>query len=358
MGRALARYAEIVPILPPQSAVRLVASGGARISRRLLGTSYLADFSIPAAFEQGLHLGRALARLQLDFVLAPFASAQAAMLPRGIPLVYSSDTTFRLMRGYYPSFSGLSALSYWEGETLERRAVRRAAALVYPSNWAAQSAVRDYGAKTASVLVAPYGANVDEAPDRARATNSDRGAHCTLCFVGVNWERKGGSVAVAVLHALRALGIPARLTVVGCEPPAGVDRSHMTVIPRIDKSDPAQRAHLAEVYFTSYFFVLPTRADCSPVVCCEASAHGTPILISDTGGVAGHVAHGINGMLMPPAAEPEPYVAAVAALWRNRQAYAALVASTRRQYEERLNWDAWARSVLAHVTRIVEARGK
>ena len=102
MGRALARYAEIVPIPPPQSAVRMVASGGARISRRLLGTSYLADFSIPAAFEQGLQLGRALARLQLDFVLAPFASAQAAMLPRGIPLIYSSDTTFRLIEDCSP----------------------------------------------------------------------------------------------------------------------------------------------------------------------------------------------------------------------------------------------------------------
>ena len=350
MAQALRRCAEIIPIPTPASVLRPLAFYAARAHRRIRRTGYLPEFSVPVAVEQSLQIERQLRRARPNVVFAPFASGQLVALHQRVPIFYSSDTTFRLMRDYYPSFTGLSSLSHWEGETLERRAVQRAAGLIYPSTWAAQSAIHDYGASPDRVLVAPYGANLDEAPDRARALTAERGPSCSLAFVAVNWVRKGGAVAVAVAAALRARGIPAHLTVVGCEPPGGVDRTDMTVVPRIDKSDPSQRRALTELYLQSYFLLLPTQADCSPIVCCEASAHGTPVLIANTGGVAGHVRDDVNGYLLPPGGDPGGYVEVIASLWRERDRYHRLVASTRRQFEERLNWDAWAQSALQHIT--------
>jgi glycosyltransferase involved in cell wall biosynthesis len=343
---------DVIGVSGAGSVTRRAVSVASRVMRRLLGIGYSPAFSVVVAVAQRYSIGRAVAAANPDVVFAPFASTQVAFLASRVPIIYSSDTTLRLIRDYYPGFDALSRLTTWEGEVIERNVVSRSAGLVYPSAWAAESAVRDYGARRDTALIVPYGANLDDPPDRGRALTVDRGATCSLSFIAVAWVRKGGSTAVATLNDLRSRGIPAHLTVVGCEPPSGVDRTHITVIPRIDKSDPVQRATLSDLYFTSYFSILPTRADCSPVVCCEASAHGTPMVITDTGGVSAHVTDGVNGFLVAPHSPAEAYACRIADAWTQRDGYAALVVSSRREYERRLNWDAWTDTVLRFIASI------
>ncbi len=62
----------------------------------------------------------------------------------------------------------------------------------------------------------------------------------------------------------------------------------------LDKSRPKHAARLRALYAAAHLFVLPTRADCTPMVLAEAGAHGTPVLVTDTGGVGSLVMEGVT----------------------------------------------------------------
>ena len=97
-----------------------------------------------------------------DVLFAPVASTCLAAVETTTPVVYSSDTTFALYRQYYKIDATPAIQARLELE--ERAAIHRAARLLYPSRWAARSAVEDYGANPDLIDVAPYGANIAEPP--------------------------------------------------------------------------------------------------------------------------------------------------------------------------------------------------
>jgi glycosyltransferase involved in cell wall biosynthesis len=277
-----------------------------------------------------------------DVIVTPAGITEIALLRTDIPIVYAHDATFDLLNDYYPRFTGLLASNVREGHLLERMAVSRAALLTYPSEWAARSAREVYGAPAERVHVISWGANLDGAPRRARATRPRPRDACSLLFVGMDWERKGGPVALDALRALRRRGVNARLTVVGCRPPEVEGEAGVRVIPRLDKGGWWGRIRLARLYLDAHFLLLPTRADCTPVVLAEASAHGVPSLAADTGGLRGAVTEGENGYLLPPDADGEAYAALLEEIYRDPARHHALSCASRAAYEQRLNWDRWA----------------
>jgi glycosyltransferase involved in cell wall biosynthesis len=302
---------------------------------------------LPLARRRAEAAARELEAEPVDVLFAPVASSMAAFLETPIPIVYESDATFRLMRGYYASVSALPDAIAAQYEELEARTLRRCRAAIYPSRWAADSAVRDYGMAPESVHVVPLGAALDELPSREEAISHPREGTLRLLFIGRDWERKGGGIALDALSALRRQGIVAELTVVGTELPAGLPREGVTVFRLLDKNVPADRATLRRLLLSAHFFVLPTRADCFSLVSCEAAAHGLPALVTRTGGIPGVIEEGRNGFLLEPEAGGEEWAAKVAATWADPSRYEALVRSSRDAWEERLNWGAWARSVSA-----------
>ena len=347
MARALERHAgEVVYLGPLRSVVRFAGRVRSGISRRLLGREHDFIHSRLLAREYAWRFGRRLHGI--DVIFAPFGSTQVAYLDTDIPIVYASDTTFALMRDQYPTFTGLSIANARQGDEIERLALSRAARFTTASQWAADSASRDYGFPADRIHVVPYGANLDAPPADvvAAAKRSvlldDR---CRLLFIGVNWEWKGGRIAYDALQSLRAAGVDAQLMVVGCELPASVDPAHVRVFPRLDKRREADRKQLQQLILEASFLVHPTRFDCFGVVVCEASAHGTPALASDTGGVAGALTPGVNGELLPFEAEGAEFAARILAIRSNKQSYATLMRSSRNLFESRLNWDHWGRTM-------------
>ena len=224
---------------------------------------------------------------------------------------------------------------------MERAAIQKACLLVYPSEWVAESAARDYGADRSKISVIPFGANLEQIPPRENILRKEKSEQCRLLFVGVDWVRKGGDIAFETLIKLREMGVPAELTVCGCVPPKQSMRTAMTVIPFIDKHDETQSRRLAELYFKSDFLLLPTRAECFGIVFCEANAFGLPAITTDTGGVSGAVHNGENGFALPVSAGASEYARLISELWRDRAAYSSLARSSRTAFEQRLNWDAW-----------------
>jgi glycosyltransferase involved in cell wall biosynthesis len=230
-------------------------------------------------------------------------------------------------------------------ERLERNTIARADLVLYPSEWAAESAIKDYGADRARVHVIPWGANLEEAPDRASVLGRRKPGPCRLLFIGANWQEKGADTAVETLAELRDRGVEAELVICGCTPPKPVSQDGLTIIPYLDKNDREQRNRLAQLYRDADFFLLPTRADCYGIVFCEAAAHGVPSIAPATGGVPGAIRDGETGILLPPNATKTDYAIVISETFANPDRLARLRQSSRDAYEARLNWQVWGRRV-------------
>jgi glycosyltransferase involved in cell wall biosynthesis len=327
-----------------------------RVARQMCGRRYDYGHTVSAARKYARYMENRLAEGDYDVIFAPASSTAVAFLNSPLPLVYASDATFRLLHNYYPEYSNLLARSVREGECIEQAAIKNAAVALYSSQWAADSAVRDYAAAQESVRVVPFGANLDFPPGKDEVVPRNGSGRVRLLFVAVNWLRKGGDIARDTLVKLLEMGVDAELIVCGCTPPAGSGHERLTVIPFLDKNDPSQRQALAELYLSADCLVLPTRHDCTPIVFCEANAYGLPVVTCDTGGVSGVIRDGVNGYLLPSGADGAQYAAMIAVACRGGHRFAELRDSSRKAYEERLNWDAWGGAVRGIIEDVLENR--
>ncbi len=278
-----------------------------------------------------------------DVILAPVASRELSFLKTSVPIVYLSDITFSLYQKSYQLKLDNEELELAAKQ--ESIAISKASKLVYPSKWAANSAMRDYQASAAKISIIPFGANLD-APRLSPDTLSKRTTSpCHLLFVGKDWHRKGGDIAFKTLISLRRMGVDAELVVVGSIPPPDVKHDKLTVIPFLNKNVPQQRKQLDEIFLESHFFIFPTRAECYGIVICEANAFGLPAITTEVGGITTIVKNGKNGYTLPLSASAEDYANLIARIWSDRTCYDNLVHSSREEYDLRLNWNRWAESL-------------
>ena len=332
---------DICPIGPLRAPLLNFYKAVARI-RRFAGLRQISAFyTEPVVAQYGADAARRIRSAAPDLVFAPAGSIFASNMPEGTPLVYASDATFRLMDGYYERYSDLTPKARAMMDKVERDTIARAELLLYPSDWAARSAIEEYGADPARVHVIPWGANLDETPDRAAVLAPRPPGPLRLLLVGVDWARKGAQVAVDALTLLRAGGVEAELVICGCTPPQPLSAPGLTVIPFLSKVDPKQRARLRELFRTADLFLLPTRAECLGLVFCEAAANGLPSIAPDTGGVSGAVADGVTGLLLPAEADGQAYAETIAELAADPARLTRLRETSRAAFEERLNWQAW-----------------
>lgn len=346
MMRTLQKHCgEVVPLGPLRPLEAVAGKVVRRALRALGGPNYLDSHSLRLSRKLARIVEARMRRTSCDVLFAPACSTAIAHLETSVPIVYLSDATFRIMVDYYHEFSALIPANARSGEQLERLAIDRARQLIYPSQWAAKSAIADYAAKPEHVHVIPFGANLEAPPPRERAIAVPDRTRCRLLFVGGHWERKGGALAVEAFRALRRRGVACTLTIVGCTPPAPITDDGIDVIPFLDKNAPAQRGELERIYLRSHFMLLPTRAECFSIALCEASAYGLPVLATQTGGLPELVHAGSNGFLLPLDATADAYADVIAAAFDDAERYRELRAASRDQFEARLNWDSWGRAV-------------
>jgi glycosyltransferase involved in cell wall biosynthesis len=346
MSKSLAREGNDIVHVGPLNAPILPFYKTCSRLRRTFGRKELSPFHAgPVVAQYAADASRKIRAAAPDVVFAPAGSAFAWAIPEGVPLVYASDATFRLVENYHPNYRNMSRAARENAERLERGTIARASLVLYPSEWAAESAVRDYGAEPAKVHVIPWGANLENAPDRGSLLGDRKPGPCRLLFIGANWEEKGADIAAGTLNELKARGVDAELVICGCTPSKHCAEDGLTVIPFLDKNDREQRDRLDKLYRDADFFLLPTRADCYGIVFCEAAAYGVPSIAPATGGVPGAVRDGETGILLRPSATKTDYATVVADLFANPDRLARLKKSCRDGYEARLNWQAWGKRV-------------
>ncbi|WP_263360087.1 glycosyltransferase family 4 protein [Acidicapsa ligni] len=361
MAKALqAHVGDVVYLGPDKSlATKFIIDNTARANRfwfRLTRKVLITDHNRILSHRLARFFLARMAAEHCDILFAPAASVEIASLKTSLPIVYSSDTTWADVVNYYPEFSSLSSLSRHEGEWIEAAAIRRADAIAYPSEWAARSAREHYKADPAKIHRLPFGANLESVPSREAALRHPLNGRIQLLMIGVDWERKGGAIALECLKTLLDNGVDAHLTLCGCVPPPGFEHPRMHVIPFLNKNQPEDRLNISRLFLDAHFLLLPTRAEAMGIVTCEASAHGLPALVTDTGGTRGALNPGINGFLLPLDARGDAYAEKILDIVATPTRYAALVASSRDEFERSLNWDTWGRSMHSLMEQILNRK--
>lgn len=270
---------------------------------------------------------------------------------RRVPFACWPDATFVALTRLYPQTRPFSPPALRNGHRQDADLAHHATALIYSSEWARASAIRDTGARPETVAAIPYGANLDDPPGAAnvdqsivrRAVSPDEALH--LLFVGKDFARKGGPQAVAVAEALHRRGVPVHLHLVG---PSHVPNLPVFVTNAgfLDAQTVDGRAQLRELYAQAHLFLFPTQADCTPMVLAEAMAYGVPCLTTDVGGIGSQITPG-SGLLLSPDAPPDLWADAALAATRSPETYRDLARAARSRYDEALNWDVAATQALA-----------
>ncbi len=287
-----------------------------------------------------------LAAGKYDLIVAPAASAEIARLKTKIPIIYLSDATVAASLNYHKALSNLTASSEKESIETEKLALQKSFLNALTTPWAVDSAIEQMGIAKGKMMVLPFGANFEEVPERKNVLPKKKGEVCKLLFIGVNWKNKGGAIAVAVLKRLIKSGINAELTICGCVPPDEFKHEKIKVIPFLNKAIKAEREKLYNLYAEASFFILPTRFEAYGLVFCEASAYGLISLATKTGGIPGVITEGENGFLFDMQDEGEGYANKISELWNDTAKYNVLSESSRKVYEEKLNWDVWAKNLM------------
>jgi len=339
------------PIKPfPEFIIGQLITG---ISQKLLGKRYNYRHSKMLAKGYARIANKKINAKKYDLIVVPATSAFIPYLKTSLPIAYFGDATVANSHNYHKSLTGLYDFSWKETFEVEKMALERASIVVYPSNWASQSAINDFNISADKVFTISFGANIDNPPAKEIALNKRKTTKCNLLFIGVNWEGKGGPIAYEAFLELNRMGIDTSLTVCGSIPPEEFKHEKMKVIPFLNKNDREGFKLFTELFTQADFFILPTRIDAAPIVFCEAGAFGVPVIANNTGGISSVITEDENGFLLPPSANGADYARIIAEVFSNDEKYYAMVKNSREIFESKLNWDTWAEKVKEAFYKII-----
>jgi len=311
------------------------------INRRWFKKHTAVEFLRSYAKHFSRQLTNDLKKRPVDILFVSASSQMIAYAETDIPILYMTDATFQQLQGYYPSFSNLAGYNTRQGIELDKKAFQNATHCMLASEWNKNSAVNDYGIDASRISVIPCGANLDIVPAIGEI-DFEKSGNCNLLFLGVEWDRKGGDIALETFRKLKQKGINVTLHIIGSVPPYDISYDkEITVIPFLDKSKEEDFRQLQHIFLQTDFLLLPTRAECAGVVFSEASAFGIPSITTDTGGVTTYVRNGITGFTLPVSAGGDVYAEKITGILNNPSALQELRKNSRNYYETALSWDLW-----------------
>ena len=313
---------------------------------KILSKAYLRDREPALLKNYATQVESALVRIGCDVVFSP-GTLPIAYLRTDKPIVFWTDATFAGMIDFYPNFSNLCTETIKNGNKMEQLALSKCHLAIYNSEWAAKPAIQKYNVDSAKVKVVPFGANIDcnrNLQDINIIIDNKNFDTCKLLFLGVDWFRKGGDMALKIADLLTQRGIRTELHLVGCNPPVSPPhfvRQHGF----ISKTTEEGRRFLGKLMAESHFLILPSRAECCAVVFAEASSFALPSLATNVGGISTAIHSGNNGQTFPLDASPEKYCDYIERFMSSKQEYRELALSSFAEYTERLNWLSAGRKV-------------
>ncbi|HEY4299509.1 MAG TPA: glycosyltransferase family 4 protein [Candidatus Didemnitutus sp.] len=323
-----------------------------KVGYRLIGKHHRADRH--PAYLDGLasEFARRTGGQHHDLVFSAGSEA-VSHLRCQIPVTFCADATFANLVDYYWDFTGLSEEYLRDGHAQETAALTRSRLSVFPSEWAARSAIDFYGADPATVAVISFGANMGSQNQRSSVAawiDQRSSEEIRLLFVGRHWERKGGDVVVATAISLVSHGHRVVVDVVGCDVPA-----EYRDLPFVRRHGLLHQRHAAEMemlnrlYSQAHFVFVPSRAEAYGFTFAESNAYGVPAISCRTGGISAIIRDGHNGLLFGLEARPAEYADAIVAVFSDQGRYRSMCHQAFNEFEQRLNWQVFARRFLETV---------
>ncbi|MDJ1178840.1 glycosyltransferase family 4 protein [Roseofilum sp. BLCC_M91] len=287
-------------------------------------------------------ISQKLSHSDADLVLCPENAMLIAGLQANRPLVLWTDAPLGSLIDYYPYLSNLCSETKKKIYALEKAALENCQLIILVSDWAAQEAIKLYNLQPEKVRVIPRGANIrgDRTTEEIHHLIDSRPQNlCKLLFIGVDWIRKGGNIALEVTQELNKQGFPTELSIVGCQPMSKDPLpSFVKVYGFIDRSQRSGEQKIQELLGATHFFILPTQAETFGIVLSEANAFGVPCLTTNIGGIPTIIKDGLNGQKFSHQAEISDYCKYITSVMNNYDQYKQLALSAFEQYQSRLSW--------------------
>lgn len=311
------------------------------IYKRVFEKDYLPDREPTILKNYAKQVKNKLINIKYDVIFSP-GTIPIAYLESLKPIVFWTDSTFAGMLNFYYT-NNVCRESIINGNRMEQAALSNCNLAIYSSEWAAKTAIDNYKVDSNKVKIVPFGANMEcnRTLDDVKNIVKNRNRNiCKLLFIGKEWKRKGGDVALQILKELNKQGIKTELTIIGCEPESITDFPDcIKVIGFLNKNVPEHRELLNKVISESHFLVLPSVADASPIVFCEANSFGIPCITTNVGGITTVIRDGINGQTFPLDAQISEYCDFISTYFLNYSDYEQLALRSYNEYVTRLNWD-------------------
>ncbi len=289
-----------------------------------------------------------LSSLNPDIVFSE-GTIPIAYLEYDRPIVFWTDATFAGMLDFYPEFTNLCQESIENGNKMEKLALEKCKLAIYASDWAAKTVITKYQIPESKVKVVPFGANIecDRNFDNIKTIVNLRPSNiCNLLFLGVDWFRKGGDIALEIAKELNNQGLNTQLTVVGCQPITDEPLPNFVkTLGFISKASKEGIQTINRLLSESHFLILPSKAECFGVVFCEASSFGVPCIGTKVGGITTVIRDNLNGKTFSKEASIADYCSYISNLFSDYSNYKRLAISSFNEYESRLNWSVAGKMV-------------
>jgi len=286
-----------------------------------------------------------------DLVFSAGTPFALAYLPAEVPTAFWGDALMSQLVDFYWPSAKLHANIIQAGIQLDKLSIERGRACIFSSQWAADAARQFVPEASDRIFVVPFGANSvsDPPPKGPKSLPVNPSQAVEVIFIGKEWDRKGGQDAVDALSILKSEGYNVRLSIVGATPFA--ESLHPDFICQhgfLRRDDEADKQKLQRLCERAHFFIMPTLAECSPIVFAEAASYGLPIIGRDVGGVSSMMQRDVNGILIGPAGTPKDLADAIRPLLSDADRYRAMSAASLDLFARRLNWE----TAVAHVLEI------
>jgi glycosyltransferase involved in cell wall biosynthesis len=277
-----------------------------------------------------------------DVLLCPEGFVPISKINTGHPLVLWTDTTTSSLIDFYDGLSNLCHETRNNIYRYEKAALERCNLVVLTSEWAANFAINTYNLPPDKVKVIPRGSNKERTvlADTVKSSIETRATdQCVLTFIGVDWERKGGDVALAVAARLNEMGLPTTLQTIGCKPSINEKSKFIKSLGFLHSSKPQDLRTFEDALLRSHFLILPSRAEHCAIALSEANSYGVPCLTTDVGGIPTVVQEGRNGKTFSKNNTVDDYCNYIIRYMNDPSKYQELAVSSLQEFETRLSWN-------------------
>ncbi len=214
--RQLRRHYDVDVVYLPETKKEKMFRLGYKVFWRLLGKKNDPCFTTTYAKMKSNRVTKALQGKEADVVFFRGSNLAAYAKTDIKQRVYFSDACFHQMIDYY--FFHLTPSNIHDGNEVQRRAMENCNMNIFASQWALRDAVDFYHIPEENCRIGYFGASVDTSDFKKQKHDENI---VNLLFVGVEWVRKGGEIAVDCVKRLNEKD-PSRkyvLHFVGCTPP-------------------------------------------------------------------------------------------------------------------------------------------